>query len=376
MTASTQLISRHQLGFIPGRYIAENGMICQLIMEDAQRKWTIAEQRDNDPSFRSLDADIGLLLDQEKAYDRVNLDYLRHVLLKFGFSRQLVKCIYKLMGDNLIRINLNGHLTAEPLNPFLLVIINDRQFQGYLMESERTKLLCYADDVLVFVHDRTDLDRLQIRMSRYCGASNAKFNHNKVEAFSVYGRDTWDLWKDSLAEIHINHLHSVEDDVPLIYLGYPLVQSRLQRVNYMASLITKTKIATQIHSIRSLSVVGRATVLNSLLLSKLWYILRVTPSTLADFKQLRSLAIQFLRKNIFPVIPWKVWTHPKDQGGLGVIDFQASALYFRWLQPLLVYDQSTVDSHPVSSLLSYHLRNVNQCQYYQLPLLDQCHSQL
>jgi len=239
------------------------------------------------------------------------------------------------------------------------------------MGFERTKLLCYADDVLVFVHDRTDLDRLQIRMSRYCGASNAKFNHNKVEAFSVYGRDTWDLWKDSLAEIYINHLHSVEDDVPLIYLGYPLVQSRLQRVNYMASLITKIKIATQIHSTRSLSVVGRATVLNSLLLSKLWYILRVTPSTLADFKQLRSLAIQFLRKNIFPVIPWKVWTHPKDQGGLGVIDIQlqASALYFRWLQPLLVYDQSTVDSHPVLSLPSYHLRNVNQCQYHQFPLL-------
>ncbi|KAK4515207.1 uncharacterized protein ATC70_002817 [Mucor velutinosus] len=46
VTTSTQLISRHQLGFIPGRYITENGIICQLIMEDAQRKWTIAEQRE------------------------------------------------------------------------------------------------------------------------------------------------------------------------------------------------------------------------------------------------------------------------------------------------------------------------------------------
>ncbi|KAK4519269.1 uncharacterized protein ATC70_009501 [Mucor velutinosus] len=391
MDVSTQLISRHQLGFIPGRYIAENGMICQLIMEDAQRKWTVAEQRDDDPTFGSLDTDIGLLLDQEKAYDRVNLDYLRHVLLKFGFPRPLVKCIYKLMGDNLIRINLNGHLSSEvaklrglkqgdPLSPilynlafepFLLAIINDRQFQGYLMGTERTKLLCYADDALVFVHDSADLARLQIHMSRYCGASNAKFNYDKVEAFSVSGRDTWDIWETLLAQIHINHLHSVEDDVPLIYLGFPLVQSRLQRVNFMGSLVTKIKIATQIHSTRSLSVVGRATVLNSLLLSKLWYILRVTPLTLADFKQLRSLAIQFLRKNIFPVIPWSVWTLPKEQGGLGVIDIQlqASALYFRWLQPLLVYDQSTIDAHPVSSLLSHHIRNVNNCQFHQIPLL-------
>jgi hypothetical protein len=38
-------------------------------------------------------------------------------------------------------------------------------------------------------------------------------------------------------------------------------------------------------------------------------------------------------KNIFPVIPWRVWTLPKTSGGLGVIDIQiqASALYFRWL---------------------------------------------
>lgn len=76
MEVSSNLISRHQLGFIPGRFIAENGMICQLIMEDAQRKWSFAEQQESDPTFRSLDADIGLLLDQEKAYDRVNLDYL------------------------------------------------------------------------------------------------------------------------------------------------------------------------------------------------------------------------------------------------------------------------------------------------------------
>ncbi|KAG2199417.1 hypothetical protein INT46_011067 [Mucor plumbeus] len=41
-------------------------------------------------------------------------------------------------------------------------------------------------------------------------------------------------------------------------------------------------------------------------------------------------------------------THPKNCGGLGVVDSQikASALYFRWLQPLLAHDQSVIDSHP------------------------------
>jgi hypothetical protein len=376
---------------LPGRFIAENGMIAQLIMEDAQRKWSFAEQNGSDSTFSELDADIGLLLDQEKAYDRVNLEYLNKVLTKFGFPRQLIKCVKKLMGDNLIKINLNGHLSKEvaklrglkqgdPLSPilynlafepFLLAIINDRQFHGYLMGAERTKVLCYADDAMVFAHDPSDLSRLQIHMARYCSASNAKFNYDKVDAFSVSGRDTWNIWEGSLSAANINHLHSVEDDEPLIYLGFPLVQSKVQRVNYVGTLVTKIKTAMHIHSSRSLSVVGKATVLNSLLLSKLWYILRVTPLTRAELQQLRSPAIQFLKKNIFPIIPWKVWTLPKDQGGLGVLDIQiqASAMYFRWLQPLLTHDQDIIDSHPVSCLLSYHIRNVTNCQFHQIPLL-------
>ncbi|KAL7308610.1 hypothetical protein PS15m_011795 [Mucor circinelloides] len=47
-------------------------------------------------------------------------------------------------------------------------------------------------------------------------------------------------------------------------------------------------------------------------------------------------------------------------------------MYFRWLHPLLTQDQSAIDSHPVSYVLSYyyHLRNVTNCGYHQLPLLS------
>ncbi|CEP16721.1 hypothetical protein [Parasitella parasitica] len=338
MEVSSGLISRHQLEFLPGRFIAENGMICQLIMEDAQRNWAMAEQRGNDPQLRTLDADIGLLLDQEKAYNRVNLVYMKRVLLKFGFPGKFVTCISKLMGDNLIHININGPLSSavaklrglkqgDPLSPilynlafepFLLLIIHDRHFSGYVMGQERTKILCYTDDALVFVHNASDLGRLQVHMDRYCAASNTKFNHSKLQAFSVSGHNTWKLWEAVLTSMNIMHLHSVKDEDPLIYLGFPLIQSRLQRVNFVEVLITKLKVAVQLHSTRSLSVVGRATVLNSLILSRIWYVLRVTPLTLADFQQLRSTAIQFLRKNIFLVIPWRVWTLPRAQGGLGV----------------------------------------------------------
>jgi hypothetical protein len=117
------------------------------------------------------------------------------------------------MADSLVKININGHLSTavpklrglkqdDPLSPilynlafepFLLAIINDRQFQGYIMGSQRTKVLRYADDALVFVHNIQDLTRLERYMALYYRASNAKFNNdNKVQAFSVSGRGTRD----------------------------------------------------------------------------------------------------------------------------------------------------------------------------------------
>ncbi|KAL7313493.1 hypothetical protein PS15m_007235 [Mucor circinelloides] len=87
-----------------------------------------------------------------------------------------------------------------------------------------------------------------------------------MEAFSASARGAWDIWERPLSAVNINRLHPMEDDEPLIYLGFPLIQGKIQRVHCVASLVTKIKIATQIHSTRSLSVVDKATVLNSLLL--------------------------------------------------------------------------------------------------------------
>lgn len=72
MSVSSPLINAFQLGFLPDRYIADNGMTLQLVMEDAKLR------RSQPTSALEPVRDIALMLDQEKAYDRVNLcDRLR-----------------------------------------------------------------------------------------------------------------------------------------------------------------------------------------------------------------------------------------------------------------------------------------------------------
>ncbi|GAN10831.1 hypothetical protein MAM1_0410d10381 [Mucor ambiguus] len=60
MIVSPKLINAHLIGFIPGKYIAENGLRCQLLMEDAELRWTLARQQG---TTSTLDRDIGLLVE-------------------------------------------------------------------------------------------------------------------------------------------------------------------------------------------------------------------------------------------------------------------------------------------------------------------------
>ncbi|KAG1239579.1 hypothetical protein G6F68_018497 [Rhizopus microsporus] len=98
-----------------GRFIADNGALAQITLEQA--------------SLRQPQ-EIGLLCDQEKAYDRVHPDYLRAVLVRFGFPAQFVSAIAGLFYGTSMRVNVNGYLTlpvslgrglrqGDPISPLL-----------------------------------------------------------------------------------------------------------------------------------------------------------------------------------------------------------------------------------------------------------------
>ncbi|KAG1241085.1 hypothetical protein G6F68_017034 [Rhizopus microsporus] len=85
------------MGFMPKRFIGEHGHLLQLVMTSA--------------SIRKSSA-VGLLLDQEKAYDRVHPSYLSQVMIRFGVPPPLVTTIIGLFFSTNISININGFLTT------------------------------------------------------------------------------------------------------------------------------------------------------------------------------------------------------------------------------------------------------------------------
>ena len=86
-----------------------------------------------------------------------------------------------------------------------------------------------------------------------------------------------------------------------------------------------------------MSVRGRVIVLNSLILSKLWHVIRVVTVPLFFFASLRSIVSAFVSHRIFPRLSYFTMCLPRSKGGLGLLHAQQQqgALQLRWLVPLL-----------------------------------------
>ncbi|KAG2228473.1 hypothetical protein INT48_003130, partial [Thamnidium elegans] len=239
------LVTPLQSGFLHNRFIADNGLMMKLIMDYASSSGSTA---------------IGLLLDQEKAYDRVHPEYLRRVLGQFGFPTSTITCIMNLFFKTNLQININGHLSqpvlqlrglrqGDPLSPVLFNlafepllrrIIGDPDYTGFSLPvslstpptlSHKVKLLAYTDDVACFLSSPADLAILHSHLETYSAASNARINFHKTEAFALSGQNKiyYDLWRIPLSQNNISAWHDTRASGPIIYLGYPIFHNPKQR---------------------------------------------------------------------------------------------------------------------------------------------------
>lgn len=214
------------------------------------------------------------------------------------------------------------------LEPFLHSILGDSAFvevqpkcvDSFSLVPRPTllKVLAYADDVFVFLNSSQDLTRLQMHMDRYQAASNTRFNAHKTQAISLSGRPL-PHWTTVLEQAGFPRCHDQTWSEPLTYLGFPLFSSSPQLQVFLGRLLHSIQSACQLHSQRQLSIRDRATVLNSLILSRLWHVLRLVgaaPSTF--FRQLRSVCGQFLMTRMFPLISFERLCQPRHRGGVRV----------------------------------------------------------
>ena len=295
-----------------------------------------------------------LLLDFEKAYDKVDWDFLEAVLLKLGFPCAWIKgvsALYRHASSSVLFSGGYGTLfpisrsvrQGCPLAPFLFILFGEAlssflrsstvAIQALALPIENSTVLDaeFADDIALYIHgDVSNLDRVQNALQTFSDATGASLNWNKSVG----------LWVSDVPRLEWYpgpEFRWLNNGEPIRYLGC-LVGIDLSPKAMLSPLLLSIKRKLVYWDAQHLSFAGRVVITNSVLLASMWFIASVWLFSRSAIMKVQSLIRNFLwgGKNgsrAVAKVAWDVLVMPKSQGGLALIDplMQSRALLTKFV---------------------------------------------
>lgn len=312
-----EIIAIEQTCSVQGRSIFTNIMLTKLTIEHADRNQN----------------GLGIIsLDQEKAFDRVDPAFLLKILKKFDFPEYFTSWIEILYTDIQTAVKINGEVTDSikisrglrqgcGMSPLLYVIVAEMlaqlirknpQITGYSVPGcqEGLKISQYADDTCIFVSTRESIPQVFKTINLYESASGAKLNIQKTKGFKA------GLWKDM--DINEGGIHWSADGFKLLGVE---VGSNRNRTNQIIEIVEKIKTKCKFWSNLNLTIWGRATIANTFILSKLWYLLQIQDIELFHMKKIKNIIHSFLcKESKINMIKYSILTEKQEFGGVSLQD--------------------------------------------------------
>ncbi|KAL3680979.1 hypothetical protein R1sor_023935 [Riccia sorocarpa] len=189
------VVPHQQQGFIKGRGV--QACILNLLFESDHLK-----KRRKQAVF--------VMLDLEKAYDKLSLDFLWDVLSKLDFGDEFIALLKALSIGASARVQINSCLSPEflikrgvrlgcPLAPFLFalstipfIVSLQKEVKGGNIKTMNIRgvaelnISALADDTAVFLDvDESSFHKFQVLLKRFQAASGAKINFRKSKAMII-----------------------------------------------------------------------------------------------------------------------------------------------------------------------------------------------
>jgi hypothetical protein len=228
-----KVISPFQTAFIPGRNILDGVVILQEAMHGLRS---------------SKSSGVIIKLDFEKAYDKVNWNFLEEVLNWKGFADTWIQWINKAVRGGRVCIDINGERgeyfrsykglrQGDPLSPLLFNLVADalstmlsRAGEAGIIQGVVPHLvdgglshLQYADDTVIFLqYSPENLRNIRLILSCYEAMSGMKINFEKSEIFTIGLTDE----EQCLAA---NCLGCKIGAFPMKYLGMPVSSMKISK---------------------------------------------------------------------------------------------------------------------------------------------------
>lgn len=311
---------------VPGRSIIDNVSLVRDVLEVSGSSGT----------------DFGLIsLDQEKAFDRVEHMYLWKVLEVFGLDPSFIAMFKVLYCDiqSVLKINgglsapfsvyrgvrqgcaMSGMLYALSIEPFLHRMRTC--IEGLVLPGFNTAhvLSAYADDVMIFVRNQSDINIVNGIVNDFACVSCAKVNWGKSEALAV-GK-----WSGGLPKLP-GGLGWKRDGIK--YLGVYLGSEEVVNKNWEGLLEKMTgRLKKWKWLLSQMSFRGRVLIINNLVASALWHRFACMEPPAGLIPKLQAALVDFFWDRMHWV-PQSVLFLPKEEGGQGLIHLASRLATFRF----------------------------------------------
>ena len=321
----SKILNINQTCSVPNREIASNLYLIRDIIKFAQ--------------YKDIDTFI-ISYDFQQAFDSINHTYMLKTLKHFNFGPNFVYFIQNIYKNRTSMVMNNGFLTKRisinrgilqgcPISLPLFCIIaetlankirqNNRIHGISLPGSKNTlKLIQYADDTNTITTKTQTINETFNEFQNFGVATGCKLNEAKTKGLIITNRNITHLHEHLTKQ---NKEIKWNEDTGLKILGIHFFTDELQTQNFNWKLvIDKLKKKTDMLKTRNLSLRGKVVLLNSVTLSKIWY--------LSNVIQMPNWAFKIIEKTIFKFLwgdtgnePIKRQTLylPIHKGGLGLL---------------------------------------------------------
>lgn len=286
----SSLVNPCQSSFIPQRQSRDNIIVAQEIFHSMHNK-------------KGKKGWLAIKIDLEKAYDRLNWDFIKETLVDIGFPDSFVQMVWHCISSPKMKVLWNGEALEEfspsrgirqgdPMSPYLFVLCIEKLFQliNVAIEQDQWRpiklarggpplsYLAFADDVLLFAEaSEEQVVLIKHILNLFCKFSGQKVSEAKTHIF--FSKNVDGAIKNHLA--CLSGFKLTEDLGK--YLGVPIIHERVSRRSFQF-ILQKVDQRLSSWKAKTLSFAGRLTLTKSVLQALPAYVMQSTliPRHLCD----------------------------------------------------------------------------------------------
>ena len=331
----------------------------------------LANQEDQQAAF--------IFLDQEKAFDRVNHDFLYKTMEAFGIGQEFIHWVKTIYSNATSVLNINGFLSTQiplkrgvrqgcPLSALLYVLIIEvlaiqlrlnPNIVGFTIEGEKIISAHYLDDATIVIKQNRCFKEVIKEIREYEEATGAKVNYNKTKGLWT---GTWKGRRVSPMNIEWTS-KNVENlgvffgnDKPGEATYNKITPSLVKRLNYWKQF--------------KLTQIGKARVIEIFLASKLIYAIKFYPIPLNIQKKMQQAIFQYINfpNRLVTISQSEMWK-TKEQGGIKLINIQLKSeiAKAKWLVDIATNKNLILNLHIFTRLIGQQKGNISGRDLIFLP---------